>query len=71
MSGFKIKISSLLLSFEFGPEKNQDQNPPESWKLAIEEIDRKLKLISANSNDATKRIQASGDHQRDHPRPEL
>ena len=69
MSGFKIKISSLLLSFEFGPEKNQDQNPPESLKLAIEEIDRKLKLISAN--DTTKQIQASGDHQRDHPRPEL
>ena len=70
MSGFKIKISSLLLSFEFGPEKNQDQTPRE-LKLAIEEIHRNLKSISAKSNDATKQIQASGDHQRDHPRPEL
>ena len=68
MSGFKIKISSFLLSFEFGPEKNQDQTPRD-LKLAIEEIDRKLKLISAN--DTTKQIQASGDHQTDHPRPEL
>ena len=62
MSGFKIKISSLLLSFEFGPEKNQDQTPRE-LKLAIarlEEIDRNLKLVAAKP---TNQIQASGDHQ--------
>ena len=66
ISGFKIKISSLLLSFEFGPEKNQDQSPPESWKLAIarlEEIDRNLKLVAANPKDDTKQIQGCGDHQ--------
>ena len=66
MSGFKIKISSLLLSFEFGPEKNQDSTP-QKFQLAIEkrleEIDRNLKLVAANPKDPIKQIKDCGDHQ--------
>ena len=65
MSGFKIKISSLLLSFEVGPEKNQHP-ATEKLHLAIaklEEIDRNLKLVAANPKDPMEQITDFGDHQ--------
>ena len=52
MSGFKIKISSLLLSFEFGPEKNQDQTKDLSlWKMRLQNMNSSLSELVSISKE--------------------